>query len=121
MSDAEAVRLLADEYHLEFVDLDRYDVDQSTSSLLPGAVARRHRVVPIGRKFGAPIVAISNPGDVVAMDTLRAVIGREFIPVVADSSPGPDEYVVVSFNHPTNATMGGFWGLGFGVITPAVP
>jgi len=84
MSDPEAVRLLADEYHLEFVDLDRYDVDQSTSSLLPGAVARRHRVVPIGRKFGAPIVAISNPGDVVAMDTLRAVIGREFIPVVAD-------------------------------------
>ncbi|HUO49350.1 MAG TPA: ATPase, T2SS/T4P/T4SS family, partial [Acidimicrobiales bacterium] len=78
------VRALADEYHLEFVDLDRYDVDQSTSSLLPGAVARRHRVVPIGRKFGAPIVAISNPGDVVAMDTLRAVIGREFIPVVAD-------------------------------------
>ncbi|HXX89487.1 MAG TPA: ATPase, T2SS/T4P/T4SS family [Acidimicrobiales bacterium] len=83
MSDAEAVRLLADEYNLEFVDLDRYDVDQSTASLLPGAVARRHRVVPIGRKFGAPIVAISNPGDVVAMDTLRAVIGREFIPVVA--------------------------------------
>jgi type IV pilus assembly protein PilB len=83
MSDAGAVRLLADEHNLEFVDLDRYDVDQSTASLLPGAVARRHRVVPIGRKFGAPIVAISNPGDVVAMDTLRAVIGREFIPVVA--------------------------------------
>jgi type IV pilus assembly protein PilB len=84
MSDAEAVRLLADEYNLEFVDLDRYDVDQSTATLLPGAVARRHRVVPIGRKFGAPIVAVSNPGDVVAMDTLRAVIGREFIPVVAN-------------------------------------
>jgi type IV pilus assembly protein PilB len=106
MSDAEAVRLLADEYHLEFVDLDRYDVDQSTSSLLPGAVARRHRVVPIGRKFGAPIVAISNPGDVVAMDTLRAVIGREFIPVVA-SAEQIDTYLTHFYGSTTAAAKGG--------------
>ncbi len=41
------------------------------------------------------------------------------IPVLADSSPGPDEHILISFNHPTNANMGGFWGLGFGIITPA--
>ena len=28
-----------------------------------------------------------------------------------------DEYLVVSFRNPTNAVMGGFWGLGFGGIT----
>ena len=41
------------------------------------------------------------------------------IPVLADSSPGPDEHLVISFHDPTNATIGGFWGLGFGIITPA--
>ena len=41
------------------------------------------------------------------------------IPVLADSSPGPDEHIVISFHDPTNATIGGFWGLGFGIITPA--
>ncbi len=42
------------------------------------------------------------------------------IPVLADSNPtSPDEFFVVSFHNPTNAHMGGFWGLGFGVITPA--
>jgi hypothetical protein len=41
------------------------------------------------------------------------------IPVLADSSPGPDEFVLVSFSAPTNARMGGFYGLGFGIITPA--
>ena len=41
------------------------------------------------------------------------------IPVLADSSPGPDEHIVISFHDPTNATLGGFWGLGFGIITPA--
>jgi hypothetical protein len=44
--------------------------------------------------------------------------GFVHIPVLADSlSPG--EYIIVSFHDPTNATVGGFWGLGFGVITPA--
>jgi hypothetical protein len=40
--------------------------------------------------------------------------------VVADSNPTlPDEFLVVSFHNPINAHLGGFWGLGFGVITPA--
>jgi type IV pilus assembly protein PilB len=83
MSNVDAVRTLADEHHLEFVDLDRFNVDASVSSVIPVAVARRHHVVPIGRKFGAPVVAMSNPADVMAMDVLRAVIGREFVAVVA--------------------------------------
>jgi type IV pilus assembly protein PilB len=83
MRNADAVRMLADEHHLEFVDLDRFNVDASVSSVIPVAVARRHHVVPIGRKFGAPVVAMANPADVMAMDVLRAVIGREFVAVVA--------------------------------------
>ncbi len=75
--------MLADEHHLEFVDLERFNVDASASSVIPVAVARKHHVVAIGRKFGAPVVAMSNPADVVAMDDLRAVIGREFVAVVA--------------------------------------
>ncbi len=83
MGSVDAVRMLADEHHLEFVDLDRFNVDSSVSTVIPVAVARRHHVVPIGRRFGAPVVAMSNPSDVMAMDVLRAVIGREFVAVVA--------------------------------------
>jgi type IV pilus assembly protein PilB len=83
MGDAAAGRLLASDHNLEFVDLDRYNVDTSVSRLLPEAVARRHHVVPIGRKFGAPVVAIADPNDVMALDTLRATMGREFVAVVA--------------------------------------
>src|SRR6202051_156510 len=83
MSNVDAVRTLADEHHLEFVDLERFNLDASASSVIPVAVARKYHVVPIGRKFGAPVVATSNPADVVAMDDLRAVIGREFVAVVA--------------------------------------
>src|SRR5580698_1562833 len=88
MGDAAAGRLLASDHNLEFVDLDRYNVDTSAARLLPEAVARRHHVVPIGRKFGAPVVAIPDPTDVVALDTLRATMGREFVAVVA-----PDDQI----------------------------
>jgi len=88
MGDAAAGRLLASDHNLEFVDLDRYNVDASASRLLPEAVARHHHVVPIGRKFGAPVVAIADPTDVVALDTLRVTMGREFVTVVA-----PDDQI----------------------------
>jgi archaellum component FlaF (FlaF/FlaG flagellin family) len=38
------------------------------------------------------------------------------ITINGDSLVEPDEYVIVSFHDPTNATMGGFWGLGIGFI-----
>lgn len=83
MTDVDAVRLLASEHNLEFVDLDSYNVDPSVSAVLPHKVATAYHVVPIGRKFGAPVIAIGDPADVMAIDTLRAAIGREFISVVA--------------------------------------
>jgi chitinase len=38
------------------------------------------------------------------------------ITVRGDTLVEPDEWITISFNHPTNAHMGGFWRLGFGVI-----
>jgi subtilisin len=38
------------------------------------------------------------------------------IPGIQDAVPEPDEYMAVSFSAPQNAAMGGYWGLGFGLI-----
>ena len=103
MSNVDAVRMLADEHHLEFVDLERFNLDASASSVIPVGVARKHHVVPIGRKFGAPVVAMSNPADVVAMDDLRAVIGREFVAVVA-SGEQIDSCLVRIYGEAPNGT-----------------
>jgi hypothetical protein len=40
------------------------------------------------------------------------------IPVSADSASPSPEFVVVSFRTSTGAYMGGFYGLGFGIIDP---
>jgi hypothetical protein len=39
------------------------------------------------------------------------------VTVIGDELIESDELLVVSFRNPTNAQMGGFWGLGFGGIT----
>lgn len=38
------------------------------------------------------------------------------VSVKGDAVAEPDEYLVVFFTNPTNARLGGFWGLGFGRI-----
>jgi len=38
------------------------------------------------------------------------------VPVIGDQTAEGSELVVVSFQKPTNARIGGFWGLGFGAI-----
>lgn len=83
MTNADAARLLAIEHNLELVDLDTTRVDPAVAGVLPRQLAAHYHVVPIGRKFGAPVIAIADPANVEAVDTLRATVGREFISVVA--------------------------------------
>ena len=83
MSEVDATRTLAREHDLEFVDLDSCPVDPETATVLSEAIARRHQVVAIKRKFGIPVIAVANPDDIFAMDTLRASMGRDFTVVVA--------------------------------------
>jgi type IV pilus assembly protein PilB len=82
--DAEqSARRLAEQHGLRFVDLTKSALAAGASSLLPEAVARQHRAVPIGRRLGTPVIAVTDPGDLFAMDALRSAVGREFVAVVA--------------------------------------
>jgi hypothetical protein len=49
----------------------------------------------------------------------RSSVGVIDIPIRGDAAPEADELIVVSFRNPRGATLGGFLGLGFGVILDA--
>ena len=83
MTDVDAIRWMASEHDLEFVDLDTYGVDPAAGDILPADLARRLGVVAIKRKFGTPVIATSDPDDHSAQDSVRATIGRDFISVIA--------------------------------------
>ena len=88
LADAESseARRLADEVGLDFVDLDLYPVNASATSLIPERLARSHDAIAVGWRYGTPVVAVARPDDVMAMDDLRSVIGREVHAVVATRS-----------------------------------
>ncbi len=79
----ESARRLAEQHGLRFVDLTQSALAPGAAALLTEAVARRHHAVPIGRRLGTPVIAVSDPGDLFAMDALRTSVGREFVAVVA--------------------------------------
>ncbi len=76
-------RRLAEDHKLRFVDLTNTALAPGAESIIPEGVARRHHAVPMGRRLGTPVIAVADPGNIVAMDDLRAALGREFFAVVA--------------------------------------
>jgi len=79
---------LARQLGLEFVDLAEYPIDRGAVALLPEAMARRLLALPITWAEAASsetarlVVAMADPGNVLAVDDLRAVTGAEIQVVV---------------------------------------
>ncbi|HXJ63978.1 MAG TPA: ATPase, T2SS/T4P/T4SS family, partial [Actinomycetota bacterium] len=86
IKETDLVRALAHQIGLEFVDLGDYPVDPSATVLIPEAVARRYRALPIGERDGRLLVAMSDPANVYALDDIRTITGREVEPIVATAA-----------------------------------
>jgi hypothetical protein len=71
---AEVIRLVAAQRGLPFVDVRRIPVDPAAAKLLPVAVARESRAVPVGFVRGLPVVAVADPTDEDAMHGARSVL-----------------------------------------------
>src|SRR4249919_2896920 len=86
IKEADLVRALAEQVGLEFVDLDAFQIDPTATVLLPEALARRYRALPIGEREGKLLVAMSDPANVYALDDIRTITGRDVQPVVATAN-----------------------------------
>jgi type IV pilus assembly protein PilB len=86
IKEADLVRALAEQVGLEFVDLTDYPIDPTATVLLPEALARRYRALPIGDREGKLLVAMSDPANVYALDDIRTITGRDVQPVVATAN-----------------------------------
>lgn len=71
---------------LPFVELLDFAVDHAAVSLVPGSMCRRHGVLPIGFSGGYLILAMVDPGNVFALDDVRAISSQQVKPVVAERS-----------------------------------
>jgi type IV pilus assembly protein PilB len=77
-------RVIAERFGVDHVDLNAFRVDMSAANLLPAAAARRYSAVPVG--FVSPaslLVAMVDPGNVLAIDDISLMTSHEVRPAVA--------------------------------------
>ena len=82
VTEVEVAEALAEAYGLKSIDLTSYPIDATAATKLPMALARRHRILGIAIDDGEIIVAVADPGDVLALDDVRAATGLVVRPVV---------------------------------------
>jgi type IV pilus assembly protein PilB len=83
VSEEALTRLLARQYRVPAVDLNRVEVDAKIIRLVPGDVAMKHMVVPLRRMGRTLTVAMVNPSDMGAIDDLKFITRLDIEPVVA--------------------------------------
>jgi type IV pilus assembly protein PilB len=83
LSEAELVRALAAQVGMDFIELGEYPVDRNAVALVPGTLCRRYTVLPIALIEGSLLLAMADPGNVVAIDDVRNLAGLPVRTVVA--------------------------------------
>ena len=83
VSEEPALRALASESGLEFVDLREADVDLSLLEGFPTRLIHRELLFPLSRDNGTLVVATHNPFDLYPIDEAGAATGLAVIPVLA--------------------------------------
>ncbi|HEX2359570.1 MAG TPA: ATPase, T2SS/T4P/T4SS family [Solirubrobacterales bacterium] len=78
LDSGQLARVLAERNTLDYVDLNRFEVDQGAANLVDAAEARRYRAIPIAfLDDGALLVATADPSNVLGLDDIAMATGYE--------------------------------------------
>jgi type IV pilus assembly protein PilB len=84
LTESQVARARAIQRNLAFVELLEYPVDRAAVSMVSSAICRRHGVLPIGIEDGRIRLAMAEPGNVFAIDDVRAATHLVVEPVMAE-------------------------------------
>src|ERR687886_2762935 len=77
-------RVIAERFGVDHVDLNAFRVDMSAANLLPPSSAKRYSAVPVGfADERTVVVAMVDPGNVLAIDDISLMTGYDVRPAVA--------------------------------------
>jgi len=83
ISDREVTDFLSQQYRVETINLDEFDIDEEVIKLVPKDVCVRHGLIPVSRAGSSLIVAMSDPSNLHAVDDIKFLTGYNVEPVVA--------------------------------------
>jgi type IV pilus assembly protein PilB len=82
VQEEELTRMLAKQYRVPAVDLDKVTVDEKILKLIPSQVCMKHLILPLRRVGRMLTVAMTNPTDFSAIDDLKFITKLEIEPVI---------------------------------------
>jgi type IV pilus assembly protein PilB len=83
ISDHEITDFLSQQYRVDTINLDEFDIDADVVKLVPKDVCTRHGLIPVSRAGSSLIVAMSDPSNLHAVDDIKFLTGYNVEPVVA--------------------------------------
>ena len=84
LTDVQVASARAAQAGLPFVELVEYPIDRNAVAMVPAALCRRHDLLPVALNGDEITVAMANPGDVFALDDVRAATRMRVNAVVAE-------------------------------------
>jgi len=75
-------KAIASQLGLEYVNVQTTSIAEDVLTILPEAQIRRHQVLPLRAEGEALVIGMVDPLDVLALDDIRRVAGRDLIPAV---------------------------------------
>jgi type IV pilus assembly protein PilB len=86
VTETELTEASAEAYGINSIDLVGYPIDPAAVAKIPLSLVLRHRVLGLALHEDGIVVGITDPGDVVALDDVRAATGLIVRPVVVARS-----------------------------------
>lgn len=83
VGEREILQAKAQEAGMQFVDLDRIQIDSGAINIVPERYVRAHNAIPVKKDGTRLYVAMSNPNNIMALDDIKMASGCQVIPVVA--------------------------------------
>jgi type IV pilus assembly protein PilB len=96
VGEAALVKALATQIGLPFMDLSDFQIDLTAAQSIPQTLAKRYTALPIAFEEEVLVVAMSDPGNVFAVDDIRTLTSRDIRIVVATRSDIADAIERVS-------------------------
>jgi type IV pilus assembly protein PilB len=82
VTEVELTEASADAYGINSIDLVGYPIDPEAMARVPLALVLRHRVVGLSMTEDEIVLGVTDPGDIVALDDVRAATGLTVRPAV---------------------------------------
>ncbi|NLH18149.1 MAG: Flp pilus assembly complex ATPase component TadA [Phycisphaerae bacterium] len=77
LTEDQVMQALAQQFGMEYIDLDKVQISASTMKLIPDELVKKHFVLPLGKEDGRLKIIISDPLDLDMLDLLRFRLNAE--------------------------------------------